>query len=141
MNKTLLKLTIIGSMLFLLAGCNTKETVDDIDKKAIDRWQSLMSGDYEKAYSFLAPSYRQLENLSSFSNRMNTAQLHITWNEVNFKNKQCEPEVCEVNIDMTYTYKFPKRSMGESKATTQVKESWIKSNDKWYYLPAEKKGI
>ena len=141
MNKSVLKLTIIGSIVFLLASCSVKETVDDIDKKAIERWNALIEGDYKKAYSYIAPSYKQLEDFSAFSNRMNVAQLHITWNKVELNNKKCEPEVCEVNLKLNYTYQFPKRSMGEATATTDVKENWIKSDEKWYYLPAEKKGI
>lgn len=141
MNKSVLKLTIIGSIVFLLASCSVKETVDDIDKKAIERWNALIEGDYKKAYSYIAPSYKQLEDFSAFSNRMNAAQLQITWNKAEFNDKQCEPEVCEVSIDLNYTYRFPKRSMGETNATTVVKENWIKSDGKWYYLPAEKKSL
>lgn len=138
MNKALLLIILTG---LTLTACQRQETSDDIDRKAVERWQAVIDGDYKKAYDYLAPSHRQLENINSYESRMATARLSIDWQEVEFVKKDCQELTCEVTINMTYVYKFPKRSMGETKGKTTIKENWIKSDNTWYLLPDEKKKL
>ncbi|KAA3645970.1 MAG: hypothetical protein DWP95_03760 [Proteobacteria bacterium] len=138
MKKTLMLMLLSG---LILSACGREETIDDIDQKAVDRWQALIAGDYQKAHGYIAPSHRELENLDSYQTRMATARLSIDWQAAKFVNKDCQEYSCEVTMVITYLYKFQKRSLGETKGKTAVKENWIKSDKKWYFLPDEKKKI
>ncbi len=128
--KNILMLTVLVT---LLSAC--AETVDDIDAKAVARWQALIDNDYEKAYQYIAPSYRQLEDLATYRMRIQTAQLNIQWNNAEFIDKKCSDDACTVNLSINYTYKFSRRAFGEASAATPIEESWIKDGGTWYYLP------
>lgn len=138
MKKTLIMFILSG---LILSACSREETTDDIDQKAVDRWQALINDDFAAAYAYLAPSFRDLETLRTYENRMAAAKLSVNWQDARYVSKQCDEDVCQVNMETTYIYRFPKRSMGEAKLTTSVQENWIKSNGKWYYMPEEKKKI
>lgn len=125
----------------ILSACDREETIDEIDQKASNRWQALIAGDYEKAYSYVAPSHRELENLNSYETRLATARLSIDWQEADFVKKDCAELTCEVTMEIKYLYKFNKRSLGETRGVTTVNEQWIKSDGKWYFLPEEKKKL
>ncbi len=138
MKKTMMFMLLAG---IILSGCSREETVDDIDQKAVDRWQAVIAGDYEKAYEYIAPSHRELENSTSYQTRMATARLSIDWQAAEFLKKDCQEQVCQVTMNITYVYKFQKRSYGETKGKTTITENWIKNDKKWYFLPDEKKKI
>jgi len=138
MKKIIILFVLSG---LILSACQQAETIDDIDQKALDRWQALIAGDYEQAYSYIAPSHRQLENLKSYQSRMATARFSIDWQEASFVKKDCTELTCEVTMEIQYLFKFQKRSLGETQGTTTVKENWIKSDNKWYFLPDEKKKL
>lgn len=129
MKKTLL-LAVLAA---LLSGCG--ENVDDVDTKAVERWQALVNSDYKKAYEYIAPSYRELEDLVTYQMRIQKAQMNIQWNGAEFMDKDCTEDACSVNMKIDYTYKFSRRAFGEASAKTDIKESWIKDGGKWYYLP------
>jgi hypothetical protein len=128
--KNILMLAVLVT---LLSAC--AETVDDIDAKAVARWQALIDNDYEKAYQYIAPSYRELENLMTYQMRIQKAQLNIQWNDVEFLDKECNEESCNVKLNINYTYQFSRRAFGEATAGTRIEESWIKDGGTWYYLP------
>jgi len=127
------KIMLLTILIALLSGC--AETVDDIDGKAVARWNALINNDYEKAYQYIAPSYRELENLVTYQMRIQKAQLNIQWNEVEFLGKECGEDSCVVNMNIHYTYQFSRRAFGEASAATKVEENWIKDGGSWYYMP------
>jgi len=128
--KNVMMLTIL---IALLSGC--AETVDDIDAKAEARWQALIDNKYEQAYQYLAPSYRELEDLMTYQMRIQKAQLNIQWNEVEFLAKECQEDACTVKLNINHTYQFSRRAFGEATADRQIEENWIKDGGTWYYLP------
>lgn len=128
--KRIMMLTIL---IALLAGC--AETVDDIDSKAVARWQALIDNDYEEAYQYMAPSYRELEDLMTYQMRIQKAKQNIQWNEVEFVGKECHEDTCTVRLNINHTYQFSRRAFGEATANREIEESWIKDGGAWYYLP------
>ncbi|MCX7544077.1 hypothetical protein [Marinicella gelatinilytica] len=138
MKKTLIMMVLTG---LVLSACNREETTDDIDQKAVDRWQALIDGDFEKAYEYLAPSYAQLETLNSYSLRMSSLRINLEWKSIKFNKKECSDDACEVLLELTYEYSFPKSSMGKIESIKMVKENWLKSEDKWFFMPDDQKKI
>lgn len=112
-----------------------KESVEDVDKKVVARWNALIGSDYESAYEYLAPSVRNLEKLSSYSLRMETAKLNTKWKSAEFVSKDCDEVQCEVKVSVKYVYSFPRRSMGTSEMVTVLTENWINKSDVWYHMP------
>ena len=130
--KWLMLLTVL-----VLAGC---EKAEDLESSVNSRWQAITEGDMDTAYSYFTPGYKATESLDGFKLRMATAQLNIKWKEGVYKDAICASEdVCEVTAIVVYTYMFPKRSLGSvENVPTQVKEQWLKIDDRWYHLPNDK---
>lgn len=127
--KWLLLLTVL-----VLSGC---EKAENLESSVNSRWQAIIENDYEKAYSYFSPGYREVESLESFKIRMLTAKININWTAGTFKEALCKTEgVCEVKAEVVYSYSFPKRSLGGVKnIPSEIKEDWLKLDGKWFHVP------
>lgn len=117
-----------------LTGCKTAE---DLEASVNSRWQAIIGADLNKAYSYYSPGYKSVESLESFKVRISRAQLNIKWSQATFKGAECAEEgVCEVKVEVVYSFKFPKRSLGGvDNVPTQLTEQWIKVDGKWHHVP------
>lgn len=122
----------------VLGGCSQPE---DLETSVNNRWSNMIAGEYEDAFAYFSPAYQELESLTAFSLRTETAKLKIQWLNGVFKSKECQDDVCAVKIELEYQYSFPRRSMGQMKLKTEIKENWIKMNERWYFVPSEEKDI
>ncbi len=129
----------IALLAIFLSGC--EESKDSIGGKAEARWAAIVEQDYDKAYSYFAESYQQIEDLNTYRLRIATAQVNMKWEQAKFKDMECTETACKVNLDLTYTYKFPRASMGEAKNTTQIMENWINDGGTWKMLPGARKKL
>jgi len=130
MNKRL-SLMILSSLV-LLAACSSKEQT--LEEKAVARWQHLIKGEFDQAYAYLTPGYRQTESMESYSLRMGNSQ--VEWQEVTYDKKECEEEsFCHVHVKIKYLYVMPVAGGQEMVQSTSIKENWIKKDDGWYFLP------
>ncbi len=127
--KWLLLLTVL-----VLSGCDKAE---DLQTSVNSRWQAIIDDDYEKAYSYFSPGYKEVESLDGFKVRMLTAKINMKWTQGSFKSADCETEeVCEVKAEVIYSYTFPKRSLGGvENIPSEIKENWINIDGKWFHVP------
>lgn len=134
MKKLFMSGAALLSVMFL-AGC--KEDARALEKKAVARWQAVIDKDFEKAYDYFSPGYKQIEDLDVYRLRIMKAQIKIQWTDVEFDKLSCDSEVvCDVHLKVTYDYSFPQKNMGELKQVkTPLKEKWLKNNGVWSYVP------
>jgi hypothetical protein len=133
-NKLLLP-TVIGAML-MLSACQQSE---DLPTSVNQRWAAITAQDYETAYGYFSPGYKETESLDGYRLRMATAQLNVKWKNGTYEGEECSDEqVCEVKVNILYEYSFPKRSMGGMEVNTSMSENWIKLDGKWYFVPKNK---
>ena len=133
MNKSIFLLMLISML--VMAGCSTQEQT--LEEKAVARWDHLIKGEFDQAYDYLTPGYRQTETKEAYGFRMGASK--IEWQEVSFDKKECEEEdLCVVHVNIQYLYVMPVAGGKEMVQTTTVRENWIKKDDGWYFLP--KKG-
>ncbi|MCX7552641.1 hypothetical protein OS175_02020 [Marinicella sp. S1101] len=126
-------LGIAALSMLLLTGCQTNE---DLETSVNNRWAAIISNDLEGAYSYFSPGYKEIENLQSFQVRMATAMINMKWTAAKYKTSNCESEsVCNVSVEVDYTYTFPRRSFGKTEAKTTVYENWIKIDGAWRHVP------
>jgi hypothetical protein len=95
---------------------------------ADQRWGHLIAGDWQKAYNMLTPGYRNLHDLREYQGQFKGA---VQWKKAEVATTTCEPEKCEVRIELTVASPF-----GRGKAdtiSTFFNETWLKEGDRWYY--------
>jgi len=121
--------------LSLLVGCSAGVKKDDtsLDKRAVERWNYLISHKAEKAYDFLTPGYRATKTRESYAAEMNNRP--IRWSSVTFNKKECEEDRCSVYLAVNYSVILNAMMGKPIQALAPLKETWVKTRGKWYYLP------
>ena len=115
-----------------LAGCTDKASSDNVDRRAIERWNYLVAHQADKAYDYLTPGFRQTKTREDYASAMNDRPLQ--WKSVTFNRKECDDDRCTVYVDVAYTLKMP-GSAGSIDTTSTQSEIWIRVDGEWYYLP------
>ena len=106
---------------------------DTIDKRAQDRWDALLAGDYETAYSFYSPGFRSTTPMIDLAIRIRSQR--VKWVSAEYKDHSCDESVCTVNFLVGFRIAKPVRGMKEWENSTLVDEQWIKTEGQWWYLP------
>lgn len=125
-------LALLGT-LFAVAGCADQANPDNIDRRAVERWNHLIEHKAEQAYDYLTPGFRQTQVREAYAKSMNSRP--VRWKAVKFNRKACEAETCKVFVDVTYTVTMPGLVGTPTEATSTQEETWILSEGQWYFLP------
>ena len=127
-------LTVLCCSLLLLSACATSmKSGDNIEKRAIGRWDALLSADVEAAYEYLSPGYRSSVSLTQYHRSLLLSK--VNWTGAKYIESDCEEMVCNVKISLDFTIygALPGVKSFESKQT--IKESWVLVNGSWYLVP------
>lgn len=123
-------LATAAAALVVLAGCATAPAAPEqqVAGLAGQRWQHLIGGEWQKAYDMLSPAYRQLHDLRQYQSGFSGA---VQWRRADVASVACEPERCEVRIELTVASPFARRP-GET-ISTFFTETWLQEEGRWYY--------
>ena len=127
-------LTVLCCSLLLLSACATSmKSGDKIEKRAMGRWDALLSEDVEAAYEYLSPGYRSSVSLTQYHRSLLLSK--VKWTGAKYIESDCEETVCNVKIllDFTVYGALPGVKSLESKQT--IEESWVLVNSSWYLVP------
>ena len=121
-------------LIFCLAGCagtDFKTVVDSpqdtVAKKALARWNALMKGDLDTAYTYLSPGMRSLMTLEQYKKKIKPSM----WKKVSVDSVTCAQDSCDVFIKMEYGYR-KYQSLGPIE--TQFKEIWLLEDHEWWFV-------
>jgi hypothetical protein len=123
----------------LLAACGTTGSVMEkpeqyLAKRAEARWNSMIAGDWEKAYGYFTPGYREVNEYEAF--RLGMVNRQVNWSAARGKAVECESEEkCLVKIDIDYSLVGGMRGVPEVAATRNQTETWLNLGGEWYFLP------
>lgn len=90
------------------------------------RWAALLAGDFEKAYSFMAPSYREAVALERFKAQSGST---VNRQSAELAKISCEAERCEATVRVDYTLPLRPRDGVQS---THVVERWVSEKGGWW---------
>ena len=132
--KSGLLLAFMFTSIFLTACATSPESAGDtIEKRAQDRWDALLAGEYEKAYAFYSPGYRS--TTSVFDLALRTKSQRVQWVSAEYKDHSCDESVCTVNFLVGFKVVKPVSGLNVWENSTLVGEQWIKTEGQWWYLP------
>ena len=122
----------VGLLLLLtstLVGCGEPKTPEQIvAERAQARWDALLAGDFETAYSFAAPSYRGVVDAIRFQQGLGG---HASWLGAKVREVTCRDEVCEAMVRLKYRSPLPPRMEFE----TDDIERWLSEDGEgWVFL-------
>lgn len=114
----------------LLAGCATtsdegKTPEDVVNARSTAYLKARQSGEVDKAYEYLTPTYRKLKDKERFRLE-NGAATTLKGGEL--ISTECEPTRCVVRRN--FTTKVP--SMGGAEVPISITEAWVTEDGRWW---------
>jgi len=108
-----------------------------VEQRALQRWDLLINHQAEKAYDYLSPGFRATKKREDYATEMNNRP--VKWSKVLPYRQNCaKPDVCILDLQIDANIKMP--GVGEVSSLGFVKETWIKSQGKWFFVPEGQKG-
>jgi hypothetical protein len=135
-SRGVLGLAILATALLLATACATTSTTArdrEIEQRAQARWDALLAGDFDEAYSFASPGYRSANSAADFEISYRTRRMQYTSAE--YQQHSCEEAVCTVSMLVGYRVVRPARGLDEWKSTSMVEERWIETQGQWWFVP------
>ena len=144
--RGLLAATVLAAS--VLAGCATPGTAsapasattavtapakaeDAVRARAQQRWDWLVAGKYEDAYTYTTPAFRGLNTAQNYRNRFGTG---ASWAGARVQSVECAtPERCTVQVAVDT--RVAVRGFREP-ITTSVVETWLLEEGQWWYHQA-----
>ncbi len=130
-------LAFLASALILLAGCATAPPVSDeeasariVEELAEARWQAIMERDFEKAYEFYSPGYRDTTGLREYDRDMSRRPFRYLSAEV--QPAECEGDRCQVRVRVTYQAVGAPAGQHRVRLTQDLTETWVRLEDQWW---------
>lgn len=124
---------LIVAAVLTLAACATAPKTDPVVERAQARWDALVAGNLETAYTYYSPGYRSSTSLIDFGVEMRTRR--IRWTSAAYKDHSCDGDRCEVRFDISFRVPRPVPGLNVYDGTDTVEDTWIRSDGQWWYLP------
>lgn len=146
-------ITLVVTLLFSVAGYSTESTVPNAEsassaaqevsaanterqealkKRVAARWEALIRRDFAAAYEFNSPAYRKAFSLNDF--KMKFGDGKVAWKRVDVVAAELKgDDTATVDIKIHITYANP-HSQKPVDMATSYQESWVYTDDQWWYL-------
>jgi hypothetical protein len=107
-----------------MSGPETPEEI--VAERAQARWDALIAGQWETAYSFASPGYRSLVDVDGFRRRQG-GQIWVSGTTV--RKVECDGDVCEAMVRLKYNPPMPQFG---TELETDYKERWVLDDSTWW---------
>lgn len=131
--KPLLAVAGLAALLFALPGCTDTASPDNVDRRAVERWNYLIEHKAEQAYEYLSPGFRTTQTREDYAAAMNNRP--VQWKEATFGSKECDAERCTVRMNVAYSLPVAAAKGRVTSNERIVTETWILVDGTWYFLP------
>lgn len=114
-----------------LAGCaalQPKTAEETVRQLAEERWDALIKGDFDKAWTYTQPAYRAVVKQTDYRKRFNAAG---QWRGAQVHDATCEAERCKVRIRLTTRVLTPPFQGQE--LVGGIDETWVREEGRWWY--------
>jgi len=120
----------------LASACATTPAApSDIKQLAQKRWDALLAGDYDTAYSLYSPGYRSSHSRVDFEIFIRTRS--VRWSTAEVQESSCNADVCKVVTRVGYSVAGAVPGVPEWKNKKRLEETWVHTAGEWWYLPEE----
>ncbi len=115
-----------------LAGCagigSTAAPELVVRQLATQRWQALLAKEFDKAYEFAVPSYRQIRTAEYYRNKRQSTP--VKWLAAEVLRVDCEAAKCTVRIKLESKPLVPFQFTGT--LITAMDETWVFEEGQWW---------
>ena len=127
-------LAILAAGALALGGCAalTPKTPEQIvAERAEARWNALIQGEFEQAWTYTQPGFRAVVRQKDYSKRFGSAG---QWRGVQVHSVNCEAERCTVKLRLTSRLMLPR--LADRDIVGYIDEAWVREDGQWWFYQA-----
>lgn len=140
-SKACMKVGILAAATLLLSACasvpgGAGSPEAEVGERVKARYAALVARDYETAYGFFTPGFRQSWSYREYMSARPPIAVHTRAELVSVK---CDTqEVCELGVNVTYIPSSAVRGVPEGAEVARLnEEKWIRVNGQWWFYQAD----
>jgi hypothetical protein len=127
---------MLGALFF--AGCASQATTpesspESVAVRAQNRWDALLAGDFETAYSYYSPGYRSTTSVVDYA--VGIKLRRVRWTSAEHLEQDCSENTCTVRFRVGYSVIGPVPGVDKFDGSNFQTEKWVKTDGQWWYLP------
>ena len=131
--KNLLLIIFISG---LLVGCtgvaNMGKTSAELLQERVElRWQALIKKDWNAAYQFELPAYRQTHAVSQYQAKFGST---LQWKSIHIDAVAVNAETDTADVRLTLVYSFSMPGFGLTEGNSQINERWMRQDNEWWMV-------
>jgi hypothetical protein len=135
-SRTGFRVLMIAMVISLLSACaSTPSQETDIKQRAQARWDAVLAGDWDSAYSYYSPGYRSSTSRVDFEIAMRLRK--VRWTSAEVQESSCTADACTLDTKLGYRIASPVPGVNEWKNSTVVAERWVRTDGQWWFVPEE----
>lgn len=144
-NRGLVNSVLLAACLFVLASCSSlpgssvaldpeqgwnEEVEKQLAARAEGRWQALIAGDYEKAYTYETPVLRSVLSLQQYQARFGSV---VDWKSARVVSIKYDRDHVAA-VTMAVEYEALVSLAGVVRSVREMPEKWLYSDAQWWYI-------
>ncbi len=131
----LLSLLVSTACVLLLTACAGagKTKHHPVEERAQQRWDALLKGDFDTAYTFYSPGYRSANSRVDLEISYRTRRVGIY--QARVESSDCSAEACTVSTVVSYRVGAPIPGVSKWDSTSNMQERWVRTEGKWWFVP------
>ena len=133
--KDTAKFAVLGALVLLVSACSgtTGKEDDLLRERAQLRWDSILSRDFDTAYSLYSPGYRSKHSRVDFE--IDLRMKRVRWTSAEYVRRECTENRCVLTFNVGFKVSKPVPGLAEFRNTSMVDETWVKTRGEWWFVP------
>lgn len=128
-----IRILFLGIALLIIAGCgDSRPPAEIVGERAQARWDALLAQDFETAWGFESPGFRQTVGVPEY--RFDKRQGGIKWLTAKVQDIECEVDRCNVAVLIVYELARGGAMLRGTRGQRSVMETWIRSDGGWWHV-------
>lgn len=124
--------SVAGALVLMLAACQSAAEPDPVQVRAQERWDHLAAEEYNEAWGYFSPSYREMVDSETYARDMRS--LPMKWVSAEVVDFSCAAESCDVTVEATYELVRGPSQLRGMEMTRTMEENWVLSEGAWWYV-------
>lgn len=118
----------------LLSGCQQPqpEPEEIVAERAQARWDLMIERDFEKAWDYYSPGFRDTTPRQEFSEDMKRRP--IRWYEADVLSVECDGDRCLAEVEVVYRAIAAPHGQSRIRLNRKLEENWIRLRGQWWYV-------
>lgn len=132
--KTLMSVLCCAALMMMLSACGGSappEAPQSVEDRILMRWQHMVDRDFDQAWEFFTPGFRQLTPRETFVAQM--ASRPVLWHAAELMDVECEEDRCKATLRVTIQPVGGPSALRHLHVPSQVEETWLLMDGVWWF--------